>query len=616
MKKLAILSLTIIVLASLPIMQSMPRHVNPSELSEEYPGIVELLSIYAMIMDKALLEDFGGSLKNLNESMKIHVPRYVKYIYDRFNELLRDELERLNYTRRFIDVTKFNMVLGMLEYANGNLSQAMYTLAQANLTYIELERSVDELERMLGIPGNRLAVKLTSIEKLLARYLNEIRDLRDKLESLKKTGLEETEILIWVDRAGVWVGESVELSGFLRSSRGYPLDGRVVSIYLDGGKIGSGHTDSRGFFSTRLSMRGVYRSSVQVYAEYNPSREDVGRYRASRSNVITVYVFYDKPTVYAELSHPRARPGQMINVYGWVNTSLGRLPEKIYMDAFGTTLSRSLNSSGFFDFVFKVPENVGEGSYKVRLYTQASGIIAPSEKILSIFIEKIPINVTYLASAAALSGGEVVVMGRVTALVGSLNTPIPYSKITVTGFGNKSIVYSDESGGFTVSIHVPLSTMTGHSRISLFIEPPSQLYKTHLLSIEVFIVSPLIMLAPTIVFVIALVYAAPLVREVRESIAGKEPVEVLEEVYILETHRPRFFYLEAASMVGDVTGLHIKDYETIREYLSRVGSLLGEACQIFKEISMLAERELYGQEQANRMIVKELLRKLKESLRK
>ncbi len=616
MKKLAILSLTIIFLASLPIMQTMPRHANPSELSEEYPEIINLLSVYAAIIDKALLEDFRGSLKNLNESMKIHVPRYVKYIYDRFNELLRDELDRLNYTKRCIDVAKLNIVLGLLEYAGGNLSQATYSLAQANLTYIELKQSVNEFERMLRIPRNQLAVKLTSIEKLLARYLNEIRELRDILESLKEAGLEETEVLIWVDRASVWVGESVKLSGFLRSSRGYPLEDRAVSVYLDGGRVDMPATDERGFFSTMLSMRGVYKSSVQVYAEYNPSREDVGRYRASRSNVITIYIFYDKPMIYAELSHHKARPGQTISVYGWVNTSLGRLPEKIYMDAFSTTLSRSLNSNGFFDFVFKVPENIGEGFYKVRLYTQASGIIAPSEKTLSILIEKIPINVTYLASTVALSGGEVVVRGRVTASAGSLITPIPYSKIIIIGFGNQSVAYSDEGGGFTASIRIPLSTMTGHSKISLFIEPPSQLYKTHSLSIEVFIVNPLIMLVPSIVFAIALVYATPLVREVRKSIAENKSTEVLKEIYVLETPRARFFYLEAILIVGDATGLHIKDYETIREYLARVGGLLGEAYQIFKEISMLAEKELYGQEQANRMIVKELLRKLKESLQK
>ena len=616
MKKLAILSLTIIVLASLPIMQTIPRHVNPSELSEEYPEIIGLLSVYASIMDKALLEDFGGSLRNLNESMKIHVPRDVKYIYDRFNELLRDELDRLNYTKRCIDVARLNMVLGLLEYAGGNLSQATYSLAQANLTYTELKQSVEEFERMLRIPRNQLAVKLTSIEKLLAKYLNEVRELRDKLKSLREAGLEETEVSIWVDRASVWVGESVKLSGFLRSSRGYPLEDRAVSVYLDGGRVDMPATDERGFFSTKLSMSGVYKSSVQVYAEYNPSSEDVGRYRASRSNVITIHVLYDKPTIYAELSHRKARPGQAVNVYGWVNASLGRLPEKIYMDAFSTTLSKSLNSSGFFDFIFKVPEDVEEGSYKVRLYTQASGIIAPSEKVLPILIEKIPVNVTYLASTIALSGGEVVVTGRVTASASSSITLIPYSKITIIGFGNQSIVYSDEGGGFTASIHVPLSTMTGHSKISLFIEPPSQQYKTHSLSIEVFIVNPLIMLAPSILFVVALVYAAPLVREVRESIAGRKPTEVLEEAYILEAPRTRFFYLEAALMVGDVTGLHIKDYETIREYLARVGGLLGEAYQIFKEISILAERELYGQEQANRMVVKELLRKLKESLQK
>jgi len=615
MNKLAILSLTVMVLASLSIMQGIPRHVNPNELLEEYPSIVDLLSIYATIMDKALLEDFGGSLRNLNESVKIHVPEHVKYVYQRFNELLRDELNRLNSTKKYIDIAKLNILLGMLQYARGNLSSASYTLAQANLTYIELRQSVNEFEKMLRIPRNQLASKLTSIEKLLVKYFDEIRKLWDRLEALRRTGLEETEVYVWVDRSGVWVGESVKLSGFLRSGRGYPLEGRTISTFLDGRKINLLTTDSKGFFSTSISTEGIYKPSIQVYVEYSPSGEDVGRYKASRSNTITIYILYDEPTIYAKLSQVKAYPGQVIYVYGWVNTSLGRLPEKIYMTVFGITLSRSLNGNGTFDFPFRVPESIEEGSYRVRLYTQASGIIAPSEKTLTIFVEKIPINVTYSMPATVLSGGKIVVTGRVTASVGSLVTPIAYSRVTASGFGSTFTVYSDEDGMFTSSIDVPISTMTGHFKASLFVEPPSQLYKTHSLSIEVFVVNPLIMIAPSVVFAIALVYTVPLVREVRASMISRKTSETIEE-YILEIPSIRFFYVEAASVVGEATGIYIRDYETIREYLVRVKNNLGEAYQIFEEISMLAERELYGGERANKIIVAELLRRLRQQLLK
>jgi hypothetical protein len=615
MNKLAILSLTVMVLAPLSIMQGIPRHVNPNELPEEYPSIVDLLSIYATIMDKALLEDFGGSLRNLNESVKIHVPELVKYVYQRFNELLRDELNRLNSTKKYIDIAKLNILLGMLQYARGNLSSAVYTLAQANLTYIELRQSVDEFEKMLRIPRNQLALKLTSIEKLLVKYFDEIRELWDRLEALRRTGLEETEVYVWVDRSGVWMGESVKLSGFLRSGRGYPLEGRTISTFLDDKKINLLTTDSKGFFSTSISTEGIYKPSIQVYVEYSPSGEDVGRYKASRSNTITIYILYDEPTIYAKLSRVKAYPGQVIYVYGWVNTSLGRLPEKIYMSVFGITLSRSLNGNGTFDFPFRVPESIEEGSYPVRLYTQASGIIAPSEKTLTIFVEKIPINVTYSTPAIVLSGGEVVVIGRVTASVGSLVTPIAYSKVTASGFGSQFTVYSDEDGVFTASIRVPISTMTGHFKVSLFVEPSSQLYRAQSFSVEVFVMNPLIMIAPSIVFAIALVYTVPLVREVRASMISRKTPETIEE-YILEIPSIRFFYVEAASVVGEATGIYIRDYETIREYLARVKNNLGEAYQIFEEISMLAERELYGGEPANNMIVAELLRKLRQQLLK
>jgi hypothetical protein len=197
--------------------------------------------------------------------------------------------------------------------------------------------------------------------------------------------------------------------------------------------------------------------------------------------------------------------------------------------------------------------------------------------------------------------------------------PLAYSRVTISGFGNQFTTYSDEDGVFTVSIDVPISTMTGRLNLSLLVEPPSQLYKAHILSVEVFVINPLTIIAPSIVFAIALVYAVPIVREVRASIAGRRILETMEEgveEFILEIPGSKFFYTKAASIVGEATGIYIRDHETMREYLARVKGRLGEAYRIFEKISMLAERELYGGERADRAIVAKLLRRLRRKLRK
>jgi hypothetical protein len=124
------------------------------------------------------------------------------------------------------------------------------------------------------------------------------------------------------------------------------------------------------------------------------------------------------------------------------------------------------------------------------------------------------------------------------------------------------------------------------------------------------------MLAPSILLAIALVYSTPLVKEVRATIGRKKSHEAVEEIYVPETPSDRFFYVEALLMVGDATGLYVREYETIREYLRRVREALGKTYQIFEQISMLAERELYGGQPANRMIVQELLTRLEEDLRR
>ena len=95
-KNHAIFLVIAVFLASLPIMQNMPRHVNPSEIPETSPNMVDLLSIYTIIIDRAVFEDYVESLRNLDESMKTYIPKDLKYIYDRFNELLRNEIDMLN----------------------------------------------------------------------------------------------------------------------------------------------------------------------------------------------------------------------------------------------------------------------------------------------------------------------------------------------------------------------------------------------------------------------------------------------------------------------------------------------------------------------------------------
>ncbi len=612
-KNHAIFLVIAVFLASLPIMQNMPRHVNPSEIPETSPNMVDLLSIYTIIIDRAVFEDYVESLRNLDESMKTYIPKDLKYIYDRFNELLRNEIDMLNTTKKYIDATELSIVLGLLQDARRNLSMATYTLAEANITYIELKESVKEFEKMFKIPGGQLTLKLSSLEKLILRYFNDVTSLSKKLEALKEAALEDTELKIWVDRENVWVGEEVKLSGFLRTLHGYQLIGRMISIYLDGEKAGLLKTGSNGFFTINLSTSNIYKPEINIYAEYKPSGDDVGVYKTSRSNTVTVYLSYEQPLIYAEVSNRKVYPGQTIHIRGWVNTSLGRLPERIFLNAVGITLSKKLYD-GSFDFPLKIQETLEEGAYLIKLSTQASGIIAPSEKTLTIYVEKLPVNVTYLAPAIVLAGGDITIIGRVTGLADQYNMPLPHSKITINILDRQHFFYSDQAGYFTASVNIPLTIMTGNLEIPIYIEPQGYYYKKYLTSIEVYVLNPLTILAPSIFLAIVLVYLIPLVKEVGAEIVKKPSPEIIGETYTIEVPRREFFYTVAAEMVGDATGVYVKGYETIREYLLKVRNILGEAYPIFEEISMLAERELYGGAPADKGLVKELLKKLRKAL--
>ena len=93
-----LLALACLILSPLTPCYSIPRHVDPSQVSEELPLPTGLLKLYGEVVGALVKGNFTKADLNLRKLVEVYAPPNLRYVYDRFNELLRREEALLNLT--------------------------------------------------------------------------------------------------------------------------------------------------------------------------------------------------------------------------------------------------------------------------------------------------------------------------------------------------------------------------------------------------------------------------------------------------------------------------------------------------------------------------------------
>jgi len=594
MNRLLVLVIAAALLASIPA-SSLPRHVNPEDVQPEPPSKLGLLELYGLVVASASSENFTAASENLKSLLKIYVPENVKYIYNRFNELLDRELKKLNETLSRLKEAEDAISKTLLRDAEKDLEQAGRSLAEAELIQKELWESVREFSRALGVPLPKLSEKIEDLDGLIEKYRDRLTSLSQELKRLRSEKLIETELTIWVNDTEVEAGSAVEVGGVLRAVNGSGLVGREVSIYLDGKPVGVFYTVGYGVFKGSVKIPYLFRREVGLYAEYAPRGGDLGVFKASRSNNISLSIVYEVPEIEAYVNATNLLPLQSINIYGVITTSRGRIPESIYVKAFGKTVQADVSDNGLFDVVIEVPGTVKPGVHEIILSTKPGRGLAPARKVIAINVYRIPVHLDLEIPSIAVSGVGIQVRIWLSA---DGKPPGPGELIIESPAGSRSLQVNESS--LTFNLTMPLTVFSGVGHVKVAFNPGSPIYEPSSTCKTFFILNPLTILAP----ISAAIYLARIgLREARrrrktaaQLIAGVE-YEARELVEGKPGKRPGGIveiYLEAVDLVGRFTGVERKPSDTIREFLEKVSGWLGEASALFSELSYMTEASVYG----------------------
>ena len=375
---------------------TIPRHVDPAMLKEEF-SIDALINQINLLNTYLATRDYGSVervVKTLNES---YVPQSIRDAISRLEEAL-DKFWRLaNETHYLINSTEEMLNKGSIEKASDYLNKTYLNILTLK---IFRDQFLDVLNRLRSIPGlNKYVSTLhETINKTIDNYEYEYLVLKTRLERSLETGLIQTILTINVSKQSISAGDQLSIYGelyYLNNSVRHPLSNKTIIIHV-GDTIYTSRTDGKGFYNITRRIN-VYKESITIFSEYTPSGEDAAVYRYSRSNNVTVSIYFVKPLLKVYVDKERIIPGQVLRLGIETNTSL---IIDIYSEILNVT---GVGVDRFREVDVRIPDNISEGTYSLIISSRPRGYIAPVSTYVNITIyrEDIEIIVNYPRSILA-----------------------------------------------------------------------------------------------------------------------------------------------------------------------------------------------------------------------
>ncbi len=599
-------------------------HENPSEVGETLSPLW-LLHWYGDILQLMAMENYSEALKLIEECGRLYIPSDLRYLFERFNELLLRLDEELNETDALLTEAYNLMETYRLEKLREKLEEASISLGRANITLIELMEALDELSRRIGVysapPGSeiriyyeRLRGLIDEIREIWRRYLELLKEvagessllvgeaiLPEIIEEETLPTLRSTSLSLYLNQTHVFVGRFVEAYGLLESE-GNPLPNRTIQILLEDRIISRSETNSSGWFSIRFRVPYIYVDKLRCRAVFIPIGEDVGIYSANESDVVEINLIFYRVSV--DVSHSNeGYPGRLFNITGRVSTEEGVGVSSLDVAAYlaGVKSTARSGDDGRFNLSLQIPEDTAVGSYILTIESQPSDVYAPGKYSASIDVTRAKLSLEVEAPRYLILPGVLRIEGRAFSKLALRRGLI---HLHLKGYENSTEIRSD--GSFTCNLRIPLlNIILGFYRLEVEVEPLEPWNSRASWRSSILLVNPL-NLSLTLTFSMALIYLTPKRLRIRRRIGRevKAPIGAIEEgegevpppkMVIEETLDPVLMaYLKALEAVIEATGLTPHPSETMREFWMRSAPYLDARSEVFLELTRIAEVALYS----------------------
>ncbi|MEM3466869.1 MAG: DUF4129 domain-containing protein, partial [Candidatus Jordarchaeales archaeon] len=543
------------------------------------------------VFDDLTTGNFTGTMAKLRNLETVSVPSTMRYIFNRFNQLVQNLTETLMSVKEQLDEAENLIDSGREEDAKPVLTKASYGLASANMTFNILQQAVMELTRTFSLPSYEFTGRLDAIGDLLNRMYLRLLSLLSKIEEQKN--LSETLLEIVVQPSSVWIGSNITVEGRL-SSLGTGLPGRVVTIILDENNVAQAVTLENGVFRKSVSIPYVYKPILTVSAKYSPSGEDKKVFKPACSNTVEISLLYVIPVLNIRVSG-EVLPGRNFTLEGTVKASVKLPYETVKTSWLMDVKSLPLSPEGFFKTVLHVPETVADGKYALKVETPASGVFAPISKTVYVNVERLKLNLTLEVPQTVFAGIEAVFKGGVS-------YPQDYeqdSKVIII-VGDTVLAEEVFQQSFETRVRIPFTMLTGYYPYSVQVKPGAPWFSETVAEGRILVINPFALVASVgSVSILVLILAGGRRKVPGKKEQAKEALEaqVPQDAEYFVTKGLKWLmdlYWQAVAIVSSITGIEIKPSMTMREYLKKVAPSLGEAYESFERITLTAEKALYS----------------------
>lgn len=585
---------------SIAVAFQFPRHVDPMELRDEAPASSVLFLLYSGILNSLAIEDWDKALADLREVVQAYAPADLRFIMERFNELIEDAANDLSQVKAYIDEAGSLIEGSQFTRAKDSLEEAGFLLARANRTVDGLEAAAMQLAGMLGASPTPLLDETVRLRGLVDGYAFQIWDLLKMVDGYLAEPLTDTVLTIEAGSVEAQLGSSVEVEGFLSTVDGDPLVSRIVGIHFDGARVDDVVTDGNGGYSCTLAIPYVYKDRVSLCSSFTPGGLDFGCYSPSSSDRLSIGLVYDKPVLVAEAPE---------NVYPGLNlTASGRLT--LYGDplsgflvrvsGLGQAVETVTEANGTFSTGFEVPANAPSDVATLKAEASPRKLVGPASATVSVCVVRFPLEVEVEMPGFALPVGCLSVRGWTGVSGESLSDCMVDVRVGEWSSSNVSL----KDGSFEVVLDIPFSAFTAQYTCIVSVSPREPWITASMRKGNVFMLNVFTACSGS-VFAAAVVVGAVWRRKKRLSFGsgvalgmGLEMKATSEQVTAgvraREVKGLAGLYWKAVGVVSGYTGLVMRLSYTVREYLEVVVERLGKAYGPFRRLSLMYERWLYG----------------------
>jgi len=478
---------------------------------------------------------------------------------------------------------------------------------------VVLESLDINLEELLDLAGTDLMELLESLDINLEKLLE---SLDINLEKL----LKPTEITLEVRPSAAFVSDSIHFQGVLTSGNEL-LGERGIDVQVDGSRHTTVRTDSQGRYEGVLSVPYRYVLELGLRTLYYPRGGDVGRYLASLSPLVKLEVLFHEAKLELYIAD-EAYPGRETTVAGRFDYGDTAPPAErdieVYLD---DILIFEAVVDGTFSQRIELPADTVTGQHTITISASGKGRYAPVVASATLNVVRAILVLDSNLPRVVMIPGSIGLLGTLRSEVGQLNGAL----LTFELDRSRVEAVSTAVGDFDTRLSMGMNlALVGSQNLRINIVPQEPWHAPLAIVQQVLVVNVVNIGGLLILLVVMGVYLpgrlkgrfgvfvrrapSPVIRSPQPvstpsystEVEALVPVPEGDESSQAPESRILNWYRMVVRLLQRMTRVLLRPQQTLREFATECGGVLGPAAGYFTELTRIVEKVLYSKHKPTR----------------